>query len=59
MALAFYDAAHEAPPTYEDDSTLSPEVEAHVETYRKFVRFITIGFCGVPFFLAFLLYWLN
>ncbi len=59
MALAFQDVAREAPPIYEDEATLPPDVEAHVRTYRKFVRFVTIGFCGVPFLLTFALYWLN
>ncbi len=63
MALAFHeafhDAAHEASPTHEDESTLSPDVEAHVRTYRKFVRFARIAACGVPFLMAFVLYWLN
>jgi hypothetical protein len=64
MALAFHEAVHAtspsyAAPIYEDESRLSPDVEAHVQTYRKFVRFITIGFCGVPFLMAFVLYWLN
>jgi hypothetical protein len=57
MALAFPETY--APPTYEDEAKLAPEVEDHVRTYRKFVRFITIGFCGVPFLMAFVLYWLN
>lgn len=63
MALAFHEAFHdaalEAPPTYEDELTFSPDVEAHVQTYRKFVRFARIAACGVPFFMVFLLYWLN
>jgi hypothetical protein len=59
MALAFHAPAYETAPTYEDESTLPPEVETHVRTYRKFVRCITIGFCGVPFLMAFVLYWLN
>jgi hypothetical protein len=57
MALAFQEAY--APPIYEDEKKLSPEIEDHVPTYRKFVRWITIGFCGVPFLIAFVLYWLN
>lgn len=59
MALAFDAAVQQAPPIYEDESRLPPDVEAHVATYRKFVRFVTIGFCGVPFLMAFVLYWLN
>jgi hypothetical protein len=53
MALAFY----EAEPTYEAEAALSPDETEHVRTYRKFVRYMTIAACAVPFFVAFLLHW--
>ncbi len=53
MAFAYYETA----PTYEAESTLSPELTDHVRMYRKFVRYATIGFCGVPLLMAFVLYW--
>ncbi len=56
MALAFQEL--EAP-IYEDESKLPAEVEYHVRTYRKFVHRMIFFFCGVPFLLAFALYWLN
>jgi hypothetical protein len=55
MALAFQEAA----PLYRDESVLSPDVEEHVRTYRKFVHYAAIAACGVPVLVAFVLYWFN
>jgi hypothetical protein len=58
MALAYYDAADVlSAPLYRADTALSADESVHVRTYCKFVAFARFAACGVPFFMAFLLYW--
>jgi hypothetical protein len=53
MALAFYETA----PTYEGETTLSPDKAEHVRTYRKFVFYMRIAACAAPLLVVFVLYW--
>ncbi len=58
MALAYYEAtAFETAPLYRPDSTLSPDEDAHLRTYRKFVTLARTAAVCAPLLLAFVLYW--